>query len=113
MGWLDSILGKKEEPKKTKKTSSKIGKTTKKEAKTASKLVKKKKENKTTTKTKEVSKKDLVLKGPDKPKAKSTTHWTKGKLDKLSTSELHDVAEQHKVNTKGLSKTQIYREIVK
>jgi len=112
MGWLDSILGKKEEPKKTKKTTAKTGKTTKKEAKTASKPVEKKKENKT-TKTEKVSKKDLVLKGPDKPRAKSTTQWTKGKLDKLSTSELHKVAEQHKVNTKGLSKTQIYREIVK
>lgn len=109
MGWLDSILGNKEEPKKTKKTSSKTGKTTKKEAKTASKPVEKKKENKT-TKTKEVSKKDLVLKGPDKPKAKS---WTKGKLDKLSKQELYAVAKEHGIKTDGLTKTQIQSLIVK
>jgi len=94
MGWLDNILGKKEEPKKEKKKSTK---------KTATK--------KTATK-KEEPKKEIVAKGPEK-KLKTKTTWTKGKLDKLSTVELHKVAKDNGVKVDGLTKTQIYSKIVK
>ena len=93
MGWLDNILGKKEEPKKEKKKSTK---------KTATKKEEIKKE----------TKKEIVAKGPEK-KLKTKTTWTKGKLDKLSTVELHKVAKDNGVKVDGLTKTQIYSKIVK
>ena len=98
MGWLDNILGKKEEPKKEKKKSTK---------KTATKKETKKAEPKKETK------KDQVLKGPEKKKAKPKSKWTKGKLDQLSTAELHKVAKEHGVDTKNRTKTQIQSLIVK
>jgi len=97
MGWLDNILGKKEEPKKEKKKSTK---------KTATKKEGIKKE------TKKETKKEIVAKGPEK-KLKTKTTWTKGKLDKLSTVELHKVAKDNGVKVDGLTKTQIYSKIVK
>jgi len=93
MGWLDNILGKKEEPNKEKKKSTK---------KTATKKAEPKKE----------TKKEIVAKGPEK-KLKIKTTWTKGKLDKLSTIELHKVAKDNGVKVDGLTKTQIYSKIVK
>lgn len=102
MGWLDNLIGKTEEPKKTKKTQSKTKKIVKKETKAVEK--------------KKAVKKDLVLKGPEKKTKtviKTQNFWTKGKLDKLSTSELHKVAKENGVSVQGLTKTQIYRKIVK
>ena len=98
MGWLDNILGKKEEPKKEKKKSTK---------KTATKKTATKKEE-----IKKETKKEIVAKGPEK-KLKIKTTWTKGKLDKLSTVELHKVAKDNGVKVDGLTKTQIYSKIVK
>jgi hypothetical protein len=90
MGWLDGILGSKETPKETKKVKTKAKK----------------------TKTEPKTKKEIVAKGPAK-KIKTKTTWTKGKLDKLSTSELHKVAKEHNIKIDGLTKTQIYSKIVK
>jgi len=97
MGRLKNILGSdKKEPKKEKKATNTSKKTEVKKTKTK----------------KESTKKEIVAKGPAK-KIKTKTTWTKGKLDKLSTSELHKVAKEHNVKIDGLTKTQIYSKIVK
>jgi len=92
MGWLDGILGKKEEPKAKPKTKKEV------------------------TAKKESGRKKVeqpVKKQTNQPKLKPNTTWTKGKLDKLSTVELHKVAKEHSVKIAGLTKTQIYSAITK